>query len=163
MKKETKQTIMMLLIVLFCLFADSIWSRLFGQAFAGLNAGNKTIGIQLGIEVEKIEISASYSFPYMKNDRPTIASFQAGRKIDISDNDYSLLPYFGYGYLRWQDFTDYNNDPTGKTAINNLSSFNPLFGIQVAKDKHAGQLFVSYMYCKESYFSIGFKCFFTKL
>jgi len=94
MKKETKQTIMMLLIVLFCLFADSIWNKIFGQVFTGLNAGNKTIGIQLGIEVEKVEICASYSFPYTKNDKASITSFQVGRKIDIYDNGYSFLPYF---------------------------------------------------------------------
>jgi len=166
MKKETKQTIAMLLIVLFCLFADSIWNKIFGQAFAGLNAGNKTIGVQMGVEVEKVEICVSYSFPYMKNDKASITGIQAGRKIDITqwDNDnYSVMPYFGYGYLKWQDFTKYNTNTTGNGEIIDMSSFNPLFGIQLCKDSHAGQVFLGYQYCKENYFSIGFKCYPSKL
>jgi len=166
MKKETKQTIMMLLIVLFCLFADSIWNKLFSQVFIGPGIANKGMVMQLGVLSNKTEITISYVLPMTSNTNAKILSLQVGQKFDItqwdSDN-YSLMPYCGYGYLKWQDFTAYNNDPTGKTAIDNLSSFNPFFGIQLCKDSHAGELFIGYQYCKESYFSIGFKCYPSKL
>jgi len=162
MKKETKQIVFILLIVILCLLADSLYSKVFGQAFIGLNAGN-AIGIQAGIEVEKIELSTSYTFPYLSNDKASIISIQGGRKIDVGEAAFSLLPNLGYGYLRWQDFTDYNNDPSGKTAIVQMSSFNPLFGLQVCRNSYAGQVFIGYQYCKESYFSIGFKLYPSKL
>jgi len=166
MKKETKQTIMMLLIVLFCLFADSIWKKVFGQVFIGPGIANKGAMIQIGILSNKTEISASYCVPFTKNTNARITALQIGQKFDItqwdSDN-YSLMPYAGYGYLKWQDFTDYENDPSGKSAIVNMESFKPVIGLQFGKNSHAGNVYMFWQYCKTFYYGMGLKVYFSRL
>jgi len=166
MKKETKQTIAMLLIVLFCLFADSIWKKLFRQVFLGPGIANKGMVMQLGVLSNKTEITLSYVLPMTSNTNAKILSLQIGQKFNLtqwdSDN-YSLMPYCGYGYLKWQDFTDYENDPSGKSAIVNMESFKPVIGLQFGKDSHAGNVYLFTQYCNTFYYGIGLKVYFSKL
>jgi len=166
MKKETKQTIMMLLIVLFCLFADSIWKKVFGQVFAATGISNKGMVMQMGAMVDKTEISASYTIPFTSNTNAKIVALQVGQKFDITkwdEDNYSVMPYFGYGYLRWQDFTAYDADVTGKSAIVNVQEFKPVYGFQFGKDSHAGNVYIFGQYCNGLYYGIGLKCYFSKL
>jgi len=129
MKKETKETIYIILIVLLCAIGDKI----FGQAFIGPGISNKGPSMQLGYLSNKTEISTSYSIPFVKNTIARILDLRIGQKINITSwerDNYSLMPYFGYGFLKWNDFTDYNNDQTGETPIKNEKDFKPILGIQ---------------------------------
>ena len=166
MKKETIQTIAMILLCLLLMFADSIMNKLFAQVFIGPGISNKGMVMQMGVLSNKTEISASYVVPFTKATNARIISLQVGQKFNLtkwdSDN-YSLMPYFGYGFLRWKDFAAYENDPSGKTGIYNMREFKPIVGIQIGKFSHAGEVIAFTQYCNTFYYGIGLKCYFSKL
>jgi len=162
MKKETYQTIALIIAAFLLMFSDN----LFCQAFIGPGISNKGAMVQIGVLANKTEISASYVVPFTKNTNARIVSLQVGQKFDIShweSDNYSLMPYFGYGYLRWKDFAAYDNDATGKSGIESKESFNPVFGLQLEKNSHAGSVFTYVQYTKGVYVGIGLKCYFSKL
>jgi len=162
MKKETYQTIALIIATFLLMFSDN----LFCQAFIAPGISNKGAMVQMGYLSNKTEISASYVVPFTKNTNARIVSLQAGCKIDISHNvvnNYSIMPYAGYGYLRYKDFAAYENDPTGKSAIVNVSEYKPLIGLQVGKDSHAGNVYLYGQYVKTFYVGIGLKVYFSKL
>jgi len=160
------QTFLMVLFCLLLMFSDSIFNKLFGQVFIGPGIANKGMVMQLGVLSNKTEITLSYVLPMTSNTNAKILSLQVGQKFNLtqwdSDN-YSLMPYAGYGYLKWQDFTEYENDQTGKSAIVNMESFKPVIGLQFGKDSHAGQVYMFGQYCKTFYYGIGLKVYFSKL
>lgn len=158
MKKSTIQTIVIIIAALLLCFADN----LFGQPFLGLGMTNKGPSMQLGAMSDKIEISASYRRPMVRNDTYSILSFQIGRQILITRKDednYSFTPSIGYGYLRKKDFTEYNMNRLSDAHIENIAVFAPVYSLEFGKDAYLGRAFISANYCKELYFSIGIKMF----
>lgn len=158
MKKSTFQTIVIIIAALLLCFADN----LFSQPFLGLSMTNKGPSIQLGAMSDKTEISASYRPPMVRNDVYNVLSFQVGRQILITkkeQDNYSLTPSIGYGYLRKKDFTKYDMDRLGHTPIENVELFAPVYSLEFGKDAYLGRAFLSASYCKELYFSIGIKMF----
>jgi hypothetical protein len=140
-----------------CCLADN-----FAQPFLGLGMTNKGVLIQLGAMSNKIEISASYRHPTIRNDVFSVLSFQIGRQISITRKDednYSFTPSIGYGYLRRQDFTEYNIIRLSEAPIENVKVFAPIYSLEFGKDAYLGRAFISASYCKELYFSIGIKMF----
>lgn len=171
MKKEPKiikpmnpklQIILALLLAALCLFSD----RMFGQVFTGLSLANKGAVIQLGAMIDKTELKASYTFPLLKNTNARILDLRIGQKFDITQNEsdnYSIMPYLGYGYLRWNDYSNYDNDATGKAAIVQMNEFKPIYGLQIGKDSHAANVYLFGQYCKTAYYGIGIKIYYSKL
>lgn len=152
------QTVIIIIAILLIASSD-----LLCQAFGGVSVAYKAFDFNGGVLFNKTEFRSFYSVPYLKTETPTIASLTIGQKFDITkwdEDNYSIMPYAGYSYLKWQDFTDYN---AGKPNINKMEDYKPIAGLQIGKDAHAGNVFIYYHWCKVSYAGIGLKVYFSKL
>jgi len=127
---------------------------LFAQPFLGLGATNKGINIQAGAWIEDVEISAAYKIPVIKNDIASIASLSAGYRVGKH-----LIPSIGIANYRVKDFTEYNADPTGKSAIVQISEVHPIYGLEAGYNSYCGRVFAQANYCKGFYFGVGIKMF----
>jgi len=129
-------------------------ARSFAQPFLGLGVTNKGANIQAGVWVNDLELSAGYKVPLVHNDIPSIASILAGYRI----GKY-LIPSIGVANYRVKDYTEYNADPTGKSAIIQISEIHPLVGLELGLNSYCGRVFAQANYCKGFYFGIGIKMF----
>ena len=163
MKKETIQTIAIIIAALLFCFADSV----FAQPFIGVQALNKGIGVQTGFLVGNIELTASYKPLTTRNDVAKVSSLTAGYRLLITKNEinnYSILPSVGIGNYRLKDFTAYDADPTGKTGIKQNSKIKPIIGINFCKDANKGQMFISLDFCnKVTYYGVGIRAYFYRI
>lgn len=132
------------------------------QPFAGLGLTNKGVNFQAGALISGIEITAAAKRPYSRNDIPLIYSLSVGKQILLTDNqedNYSITPSIGYANYRIKDFTAYDKDPTGATGPVQISTFTPIYGLELGKDSYMGRVFISANYCKGLYFGMGIKIF----
>jgi len=155
MKKETKQTIAIVLMAISLFLADNVFS----QPFLSMGAGDKGIQFQLGVLNEGTEITFSYKTPMTKNDVAKIASLSFGKQILLSnreEDNYSLTPSIGMANYRVKDFSKYD---AGEDNIIQVSQFKPVYSIELGKDAYMGRMFISASYCRNPYFVVGFKVF----
>ncbi len=132
------------------------------QPNLGLFATNKGVGASIGLVAGNIALNASYKAPLFNRDVPTIANLAIGYQRNITNNDadnFTVTPFLGIGNYRVKDFTAYDADPTGKTAIVSINQYKPYYAIEIAKDWYLGRLFVSANYCGGFYAGIGMKFF----
>jgi len=126
----------------------------YSQPFLGIAAGNGII-YHAGYKSGNIETTVSHRMPFNKNDQPNITTLSAC---------YQILgiftPSIGISNYRVKDFANYNADPTGKAAIEQISKILPNFGIEVGQSKHMGRYFIQVNYCKVVYYGIGIKVYF---
>ena len=114
----------------------------------------------------------------MQADKPNVLSITIGKQILITnyeEDNYSITPTIGYGYLKWKDFSKYDAAvyPTRDTSaiprggplpivddeIMEITALRPVFGIEVAKDSYMGRIGLTANWCKEFYFGINMRVF----
>ena len=124
------------------------------------------------------ESTLSYKFSMSHVDKPSILSITVGKQIlitDYDDDNFSITPTIGYGYLRWKDFSKYDaaTYPTGpppnlatgaplpisNKEIIEMTEFKPVFGFEIAKDSYMGRVGLNANWCKEYYFGINLRVF----
>jgi len=152
----------------------------YAQPFVKLAATNKGIETSIGALSKDggFESTLSYKFSMSRADKPGILSITVGKQILITnydDDNYSITPTIGYGYLHWKDFSKYEaatypTRPTTNIAagaplpisydeIMEMKEFKPVFGFEIAKDSYMGRVGLTANWCKEYYFGINLRVF----
>jgi hypothetical protein len=151
------------------------------QPFIKFAATNKGFETSIGALSKDggIESTLSYKFSMIQADKPSILSIAVGKQILISgydENNYSITPTIGYGYLHWKDFSKYdaaecpppNSLPPGTSAgplpivddaIIEMKAYKPVFGVEVGKDSYMGRVGLTANWCNEFYFGINLRIF----
>ena len=154
MNKKVQTVIIILVILLMC-FADN----LFSQVYTGIGIGNKGANYEVGVLAGSIDLKANYTMPITSNENKKILSINIGKQFLVNEK-ITVLPSFGYGFLKWQDFTEY--DKGGE--IINMQDYKPIVSLQTGLEGRAGNVYVFTSYCsKYLVYGIGFKVFYSKL
>ena len=164
--KNVKESIIVMLLILICLFAESIFDKLFAQPSIGMKMLNTGIGADIGFLFDnKIDLQLATSPITGNNEAQRVTTITAGYRVLLTNNElnnYSITPSVGYGLYRTKDYTDYNNDPLGKGAVKQINLNYPAMNINFAKDIHKGQIYLQANYCKFFYYGAGFRVYFYR-
>ncbi len=150
----------------------------FPQPFLKFAATNKGLECSIGAISGDggFESTLSYKFSMTRVDKPQIVSITIGKQILLTheeEDNYSITPVVGYGYLRWKDFSLYDAaipSNTGSAAggplpevynegIMSMREGRPVFGLELGKDSYMGRVGLTANWCKDFYFGVNLRIF----
>lgn len=128
------------------------------QPFAGIEAGTKGAGINIGYLGNNIEVKAGTNLSLYRATTPALFYASLGYQINLTNQDadnWSLTPSIGYSYSKHEDFTEWNNGG----EIIKVENFTPKYTLELGKDKHIGRIYINANYAGYSFYNIGIRAY----
>ena len=132
----------------FLLIFSIVNSVTFSQPYIKLAATNKGLECSIGAISGDggLETILSYKFSVTRVDKPSSVSITIGKQILLTyeaEDNYSITPVIGYGYLKWKDFSLYDDTTPSNTGdvaceplpevfnegIIAMTEYQPVFGL----------------------------------
>lgn len=128
------------------------------QPFAGIEAGTKGAGVNIGYLGNGLEIKAGTNMSLYRATTPALFYASLGYQIKLTNNEednWSVLPSAGYTYSSYEDFTAYNNGG----EIIKITEFKPKYSLELGKDKHIGRIYINANYAGYTFYNIGIRAY----
>ena len=122
---------------------------------AGVTVLNKGFGLDVGAVSNNVMMEIGLVFPLIDLQNPNVYSLKGGYEIKFGDN-FNFTPIIGAALLKIRTW-NYND------AVVVYKVIKPMYGIELGKDAHIGQGFITAKFIdKTIYYGLGMKVFFNK-
>jgi len=153
MKKETKRLIALIVIGLVIISFPCK-----SQVYLGISGTNKGTSQTIGwLSDIGIDLNVNYKSSLLKADVARILSFNIGKRIELSQNNFNVTPYIGIANYRNKDFRAYDIDR--KNEVIQINETGLIYRLELGKDWYMGRLYIEGTYCNGFYFGAGIKAF----
>jgi hypothetical protein len=121
----------------------------FAQPFAGIGLETSAARMSIGVAVENWEVSAGYSVPFTRADKPAVYSLELGHVL--GNETWTVVPSAGYAMVKQKLFSG--------DKITDVSKVTAIFGLEAGWNQAAGRLAVYSRYSTTLQFGIILKAY----
>lgn len=128
------------------------------QTFAGVEAGTKGFGFNIGYSGDNLKLKAGTNMSLYRAATPALFFASLGYQIKLTNNEednWSVVTSIGYTYSQHEDFKDWNNGG----EIIKVSEFKPKYTLELGKDLHIGRIYVAANYAGYTFYNIGIRAY----
>jgi len=170
--------------ILFLMLCIANSALVFSQPYLKFTGTNRGLEISIGAMTSDggLDFNVAYKSSLSRNDKPKVLSASIGKQLLLTnkeEDNYSITPSLGYGYLAWKDYSKYSSPlpslppilpgtpPTPSAGplpihydnVQAMQTFKPLVGLELAKDSYMGRYGLTAAWCGDFYFGVTLRMF----
>ena len=114
-----------------------------------------SVGISFSYLSKNAVLSLGYKTSFISAITPSIVSANFGYQINLSnwdEDNYCVTPSFGVAHYAVKKLLP-------KNGVEQISSFHPIYSIELGKDLYLGRFIATINYCNGFYAGVGIKAY----